>query len=62
MYRLSEADLAFGELLPEKPGWMEQEECEGRTAVGFQLERLVKRVGERMPAEFAIGAAAGCAE
>src|SRR5206468_2877663 len=25
-YRLGEADLAFGELLPEKPEWMEQEE------------------------------------
>jgi hypothetical protein len=25
---LGEGDLAFGELLPEKPGWMEQEEYE----------------------------------
>jgi hypothetical protein len=42
-YRLGEADLAFGELLPAKPGWLEQDEYEERTAVGFQLERLVKR-------------------
>jgi hypothetical protein len=31
LYRLGEADLAFGELLPEKPGWLEQEEYEERT-------------------------------
>lgn len=43
-YRLSEPDLAFAELLPEKPGWMEQAEYEERTAVGFQLERLVREV------------------
>jgi hypothetical protein len=28
LYRLAEGDLVFGELLPEKPGWMEQEEYE----------------------------------
>ena len=44
-YRLGEADLAFGELLPAKPGWLEQDEYEERTAVGFQLERLVKQGG-----------------
>ena len=26
VYRLGERDLAFAELLPEKPDWMEQEE------------------------------------
>lgn len=45
-YRLSAADLEFGELLPSKPRWMEQEDYEERTAVGFQLERLTKRLGE----------------
>ena len=44
IYRLGPKDLEFGELLPEKPGWMEQEEYEQRTAVGFNLERLVKEV------------------
>ena len=28
VYRLGKADLQFGELLPEKPGWLEQEEFE----------------------------------
>ena len=34
VYRLSEADLAFGELLPDKPRWLEQEEYEERTSLG----------------------------
>ena len=45
-YRLSAADLEFGELLPSKPGAIEQTEYEERAAVGFQLERLTKRLGE----------------
>lgn len=44
IYRLGPEDLEFGELLPEKPGWMEQEEYEQRTAVGFNLARLLKEV------------------
>jgi hypothetical protein len=40
---LAEADLVFGERLPKKPAWMEQDEYEERTSVGFQLERLAKR-------------------
>ena len=43
---MSAADLEFGELLPSKPGSIEQEDYEERTAVGFQLERLTKRLGE----------------
>ena len=34
------------ELLPPKPGSVEQEEYRERTAYGFQLEQLTKRVGE----------------
>lgn len=45
IYRLGANDLEFGELMPEKPRAMEQEEYEARTAVGFHLERLVKEVG-----------------
>ena len=45
-YRLGAADLEFGELLPPKAGSIEQRDYEERNAVGFQLERLVKRVGE----------------
>ena len=56
IYRLSEADLCFGELLPEKPGWLEQEEYEERTRVGFHLERLSKKVGEVLPRGVAIAA------
>ncbi len=43
-YRLGRADLEFGELLPDKPGWMEQEEYEERTAAGFHLGRIAKRI------------------
>lgn len=56
IYRLGEADLQFGELLPEKPGWLEQEEYEERTSVGFHLERLSKKVGEVLPRALAIAA------
>jgi len=38
VYRLGEADLAFPELLPEKPWWIEQEEYEERTSIEFHLE------------------------
>jgi hypothetical protein len=53
VYRLGQADLAFGELLPEKPGWLEQEEYEERNNVGLQLGRLAKRLGEILPAAWA---------
>ena len=46
IYRLGEADLEFAELLPAKPGAVEQAEFEERNAVGFNLERLVKKVGD----------------
>jgi hypothetical protein len=59
VYRLGEADLTFGELLPEKPGWLEQEEYEERTGVAFHLERLTKRIGEVLPREFAVTMAPG---
>ena len=59
LYRLGEQDLVFAELLPEKPGWMEQEEYEERTNVGFQLERLTKSVGASMPTAAAGASPAG---
>jgi len=43
VYRLGQADLEFGELLPEKPGDLEQQEYEERNRVGFELERLSRR-------------------
>ena len=45
-YWLGEPDVEFGELLPEKPGSITQEEYEERTRVGFTLERLAKSVRE----------------
>lgn len=59
VYRLGDADLAFTELLPEKPGWLEQQEYEERTSVGFHLGRLTKHMGELAPAAYAIAAAQG---
>ena len=54
IYRLDEDDLAFGELLPTKPGWLDQEEYEERTRIGFQLERLTKVAGEMTMAHLAL--------
>ena len=45
VYRLDAHDLAFGELLPEKPGWMEQEEYERENALRFGVERLYRSRG-----------------
>jgi hypothetical protein len=56
---LGDADLAFTELLPEKPGWLEQQEYEERTSVGFHLGRLTKHMGEVAPAAYALAAAQG---
>jgi hypothetical protein len=62
VYRLGEADLEFGELLPEKPRWLEQQEYEERTSVGFNLERLTKRVGEIVPPMYSMFAGSGGGE
>jgi len=48
-YQLGEADLIFGELLPEKPAWLEQQEFEERTSVGFNVGQLTKRLGSSWP-------------
>ena len=45
VYRLGPADLEFGEILPEKPGMVEQEEYEREQRVGFSLERIAKEIG-----------------
>jgi hypothetical protein len=49
-YQLQAADLAFGELLPQKPGWMEQDEYEKEISIGFNLEQLTKEIGRVVPA------------
>jgi len=45
VYRLGSADLAFGEILPERPGIVSQEEYEREHRVGFSLERIAKEIG-----------------
>jgi hypothetical protein len=45
VYRLGEEDLEFGEILPEKPGCVEQDDFERENRVDFNLERLTKEVG-----------------
>ena len=45
IYRLGPEDLAFGELLPPKPGLVQQEEYEREERIGFSLERIAKEIG-----------------
>jgi hypothetical protein len=45
-YRVGAADVEFGELLPIKPGSVEQAEYEERNRSSFHLERISKRLGE----------------
>ena len=56
VYRLAEVDLDFGELLPEKPDSLEQDEYEARTGLVFELERLTKDARQAGSAELAIAA------
>jgi hypothetical protein len=44
VYRLSETDLEFGELLPGKPAALEQDEYEERTGLGFELGGISRRL------------------
>jgi hypothetical protein len=62
IYRLGERDLQFGELLPEKPVWMEQAEYEERTAVGFNLERLTRELRGAGSMAYVLGAPTGSTE
>jgi hypothetical protein len=45
VYRLGSADLEFGEILPEQPGLVAQQEIEPEERVAFSLERIAKEVG-----------------
>jgi len=45
VYRLGPADLEFGEILPQKPGIVEQDEFERENRVGFSMERIAKEIG-----------------
>ena len=54
VYRLTEADLAFGEILPEKPGMVEQNDYEREHRIGFSLERIAKEIGRSRPDPFGL--------
>ena len=54
VYRLDEADLMFGELLPEKPGMVAQDDYEGDHRIGFSLERIAKEIGRSRHDPFAL--------
>ena len=43
-YRIGAADLERGELLPERPGWLAQDDYEERNRIGFAVEQMVKSV------------------
>jgi hypothetical protein len=45
VYRLAAADLEFGEILPEMPGLVEQQEYEEKERIGFSMERIAKEIG-----------------
>ena len=57
VYRLGPADLEFGEILPEKPGCVEQDEYERENAVGFNMERIAKEIGGSRNGAYAIAEA-----
>ena len=52
-YLLGEADLSFGELLPQKPGCVEQAEYQEPASVGLHLERLTDRLCRLVTVDFA---------
>ena len=54
VYRLDEADLAFGEILPEKPGLVAQDDFECEHRIGFSLERIAKEIGRSRCDPFAL--------
>jgi hypothetical protein len=58
VYRLGEEDLEFGEILPEKPGCVEQEEFERETRADFIMERLAREMGSLSSAGFALASRA----
>lgn len=57
VYRLGPADLEFGELLPEKPGMVEQDEFERENRIGLSMERIAREIGGSSSGAFAIAEA-----
>lgn len=57
IYRLGPADLEFGEILPEKPGSVEQEEFEQENSIRFSMKRIAKDIGGSTGGAYAIAEA-----
>ena len=57
VYRLGPADLEFGEILPQKPGIVEQDEFERENSIGFSMERIAKEIGGSSGGAYAIAEA-----
>ena len=57
VYRLGPADLEFGEILPAKPGIVEQDEFESENRLGFSMERIAKEIGGSSNGAYAIAEA-----
>lgn len=57
VYRLGPTDLEFGEILPEKPGIVEQDEFERENRVGFSMERIAKEIGSSGGGAYAVAEA-----
>ena len=57
VYRLGPEDLAFGEILPQRPGLIEQEDYERENSIGFSMERIAKEIGRSNGGGFAIAEA-----
>jgi hypothetical protein len=55
VYRLDETDLKFGELLPEIPGIVAQDEYECEHRIGFGLERLPREIRGLPSGRFDLG-------
>jgi hypothetical protein len=54
VYHLGQADVEFGELLPQKPGVVEQDEFERENSIGFSMERIAKEAGSSNGGAYAI--------
>ena len=57
VYRLGPNDVEFGEILPQKPGVVEQEEFDRENSIGFSMERIAKDIGGSSGGAYAIAEA-----
>ena len=57
VYRLGPDDLEFGEILPQKPGIVQDDEFERDNRVGYSMERIAKEIGSSGGGAYAIAEA-----